>query len=94
MNKYEAVFIFAPDVMEENRNELFNRFKGIIEADGSISNIDEWGMRKLAYEINDYTEGYYAIVNFESNSSVVDEINRIAKITDQVIRHLVVRDEN
>jgi len=93
MKKYEAVFVFAPDMDEEARNGVVERFKGIIEADGSIEKIDEWGMRKLAFEINDYNEGYYTLVNFEANADVINELNRIAKITDSVIRHMIIREE-
>ncbi|MGF7059216.1 30S ribosomal protein S6 [Brassicibacter mesophilus] len=93
MKKYEAVFVFAPDMDEETRNGVVERFKGIIEADGSIDKIDEWGMRKLAFEINDYTEGYYTLINFESGADVINELNRIAKITDTVIRHMIIREE-
>ncbi len=93
MRKYEGMFIFAPDIQEEERNSIFDRFKGIIESNGSIDSIDEWGTRKLAYEINDYKEGYYIVVNFQSESEVINEIDRVAKIIDQVIRHMIVRDE-
>jgi len=93
MKKYEAVFVFAPDMEEESRNSVVERFKGIIEANGTIEKIDEWGMRKLAFEINDYKEGYYTLLNFESNSDVVNELNRIAKITESVIRHMIIRED-
>ena len=66
MRKYEAVFIFMPNIEEEKRNQLLDRLKGVIESNGTITNIDEWGTRKLAYEINDQTEGYYVIINFET----------------------------
>ena len=62
MNKYEAIIILTPELEEEKRNSLLDRFKGIIEADGTISNFDDWGSRKLAYEINDYTDGYYVLL--------------------------------
>lgn len=91
MRKYEAVFIFVPNLEEENRNQLLERLKGVIEGNGTITNIDEWGMRKLAYEINDHREGYYVIVNFESNSEVVDELDRVSKISDGIMRHMIVR---
>ncbi len=94
MRKYEAVFIFTPDLEEEKRNILFDRLKGIMEDDGTISNIDEWGSRKLAYEIDDYTEGYYIIVNFEGTPETVNEINRISKISDGIMRHMVVKEDD
>ncbi len=93
MKKYEAVFVLAPDMDEESRNGVIERFKGIIEASGSINKIDEWGMRKLAFEINDYKEGHYTLLNFESTADVIDELNRIAKITDTIIRHIIIREE-
>ncbi|MBS4536974.1 30S ribosomal protein S6 [Clostridium sp. D2Q-11] len=93
MRKYESVFIFETRVEEESRNNIFDRFKGIIEENGSISNIDEWGVRKLAYEINDLTEGYYIVVNFEAEADVVKEMDRIAKITEGVMRLMTIRDE-
>ncbi len=93
MNKYEAMIIFRPNLEEEKREEIFNKFKKIIDSNGSVSTIDEWGSRKLAYLIDDFKEGYYIVVNFESEADVVNEINRVAKITDEVIRHMVVRIE-
>lgn len=93
VRKYEAVFIFAPNLEEERRNQLLERLKGVVEEDGSITNVDEWGMRKLAYEINDHKEGYYVIMNFESQSATVDELDRVCKISDGVMRHMIIRDE-
>ena len=93
MRKYEGVFIFVPSLEEESRNQLFDRLKGIIESNGTISDVDEWGIRKLAYEINDISEGYYAIVNFESTPEVIDELDRVCKISDSVMRHMIIRDD-
>ena len=93
MRKYEAVFIFAPSVDEERRNGIIEKFKGIIETNGQLIGIDEWGSRKLAYEINDLSEGYYILLNLESESDVIDELERVTKITDGIIRHMIVRDE-
>lgn len=93
MRKYEAVFIFVPSLEEEKRNQLFERLKGVIEENGSITNVDEWGMRKLAYEINDLKEGYYTIVNFESDSEVVSELDRVCKISDGIMRHMIIRED-
>lgn len=93
MRKYEAIFIFLPNVEEEKRNQLLERFKGIIETDGSISNVDEWGIRKLAYLIDDIAEGYYVLMNFETTPEVVKELDRIAKISDSIMRHMVIRED-
>ena len=93
MRKYEAVYIFAPTTEEEKRTQLLDRFKGIIEENGSISNIDEWGNRKLAYLIDDIGEGYYVLINFEAEPEVIQELNRIAKISDSIMRHMIIKQD-
>lgn len=93
MNKYELVCIFNPNTDEEKRNQLLDKFKGIIEADGEIENVDEWGLRKLAYEIDKLKEGYYVLINFTTNPDTPKELDRNLKIADEVIRHMIVRVE-
>lgn len=93
MRKYEAFFIFVPSLEEEGRNQLLDRLKGIIEKDGNITNLDEWGTRKLAYEINDLTEGYYVMVNFESTPETIQELDRVCKISDSIMRHMIIRED-
>ncbi|MTI65020.1 MAG: 30S ribosomal protein S6 [Firmicutes bacterium] len=93
MNKYEGVFIFRPNMEEEKRNNIFDKVKGIIESNGSVENVDEWGTRKLAYEIKDRTEGYYILVNFEAETDIVNEVHRISGITDEILRHMIVKEE-
>ena len=91
MNKYELVFILKPNVEEEKKTQLLEKLRGIIETEGAIENIDEWGNRRLAYEIDKINEGYYVLVNFNSGIEVVNELNRNLGITDEVMRHLIVR---
>lgn len=93
MRKYEAVFIFLPNQEEEKRNQLLERFQGIIEQDGSITKVDEWGVRKLAYLIDDIGEGYYVLVNFEATPEVITELDRVAKISDSIMRHMIIRED-
>jgi len=93
MRKYEAVFILLPSEEEESRNQIVDRLKNIIESDGSIEKMDEWGVRKLAYPINDIGEGYYIIVNFETTPDTVNELDRISKITDSIMRHMIIRED-
>ncbi|HZJ99652.1 MAG TPA: 30S ribosomal protein S6 [Tissierellaceae bacterium] len=93
MRKYEGVFIFLPNEEEEKRNQLLERLKGIIEADGSVTNVDEWGLRKLAYLINDIGEGYYVVLNFNASPETVNELDRIAKISDSIMRHMIIRED-
>ena len=85
--------IFLPSLEEEKRVQLLERFKGIIEADGSISNVDEWGIRKLAYLIDDIADGYYVKTNFEATPEVIKEIDRVARISDGIMRHMIIRED-
>ena len=93
MRKYEVVFIFLPNLEEEKRVQLLDRFKAIIETDGTISNVDEWGVRKLAYLINDIGEGYYVLMNIETTPEVITELERVVKISDSVMRHMIIRED-
>ena len=93
MRKYEAMIIFLPSLEEDKRVKLLERLKGVIEENGTISNVDEWGVRKLAYLVDDIGEGYYVLVNFESTPEVVDELDRISKISDGIMRHMIIRNE-
>ncbi|WP_071028205.1 30S ribosomal protein S6 [Peptoniphilus raoultii] len=91
MNKYEAVIMFYPEVEEEKREASFTRIKNVMEEHGKINNIDEWGMRKLAYEIEYKQEAYYIFVEFECDPTEILEINRIARISDPVMRIMVIK---
>lgn len=90
MRKYEVMFIVKPDVEEERRNELIEKFKSIIETDGEVEKVDEWGTKKLAYEISKYREGYYVLMNFKSGADLPKELERNFRITDEVIRYMVI----
>ena len=95
MKNYEAVIILLPDMEEENRNAVIEKLKNIVtDRKGTVESIDEWGKKKLAYEINKIRQGYYYLINFSSESDAVDEINRICKIDENVMRHMVVRKED
>lgn len=91
MNKYELVYILKPSAGEEKRAQLLEKLRDIIETEGTIENVDEWGNRKLAYEIDKINEGYYVLVNFNSGTEVINELNRNLKIADEVMRHLIVK---
>ncbi len=91
MKKYELMCIFEPNVEEDRRNQLLDRIKAIIEADGEIENLDEWGLRKLAYEIDKIQEGYYVLINFDMDTQALNELDRNLKIADDIIRYMIVR---
>ncbi len=91
MSKYEAVVVLSVKNGDEATQSLVAKFKALVEANGTLESVDEWGKRKLAYEINDEAEGYYVLFNFESEPAFPAEFERIANITDGVQRSLVVK---
>ncbi len=93
MNKYELVYILRPDTDEEVRTQLLEKLRGIIESEGEVENVDEWGNRRLAYEIDNNKEGYYVLISFSSKTEILEELNRNLKIADEAIRHLIVKAE-
>ena len=86
--KYEVLYILDPALGEEGIAALVEKFKAMVEAEGTVSNIDEWGKRRLAYPINDLTEGYYVLMNIETNPAFPAELERVMKITEGVLRCL------
>ena len=94
MNNYEAVLIFKPDMSEQDRTTLFERFKATIEENGEVTSVDDWGKRRLAYEINYIREGYYYIVDFKSEPDHIREFERRLRLSDFIIRYMVIRKED
>jgi ribosomal protein S6 len=88
--KYEAMLIFSLKDGEDQVAAQVEKFKTLIEKNGTVENVDEWGKRRLAYLINDEAEGYYVVFNFESDVNFPAELERIARITDGVLRILTV----
>ncbi len=92
MNKYESMYILKPDLAEEARKALIEKFSAIVtDNGGKIENVDEWGQRKLAYEINYIKEGYYVLMTFEAPSELPLELERNYNISDSVLRYNVIR---
>ena len=90
-NKYEAAMIFSVANGEEATQSLKEKFNDRIAKNGTIENVDDWGKRRLAYLINDEAEGYYVFFNFESEANFPAELERIAKITDGVLRLMIIK---
>lgn len=88
--KYEAMVVFSLKNDEEQIKALVEKFSELIKANGTLTNVDEWGKRKLAYEINYEGEGYYVLYNFESKPEFPAEFERIVNITDGILRSVVV----
>ena len=91
---YEAVYILEPALSEEAIADLVAKFKGVVESNGTVSEVDEWGKRRLAYPINDLTEGYYVLMTFNAAAAIPQELDRVFRITDGVMRSIIVcKDE-
>lgn len=94
MRAYELMAILRPNLEEEKRNATVDRLKGIItDNKGEITNFQEMGKRRLAYEIEKNREGYYILFNFQAKPEVVSELERVMRISDDVIRFLIVRED-
>ncbi|MBQ5994423.1 MAG: 30S ribosomal protein S6 [Clostridia bacterium] len=92
MVKYESIFVFSVlNKTDDDVKALVEKFSALIEKNGTLESIDEWGKRKLAYLINDEAEGYYVLYNFESEPTFPAELERIAGITEGVLRSIVVK---
>ena len=88
--KYETVFIVNAELGEEAIAEIVAKFKALVEKNGTLVNVDEWGKRRFAYPINDMNEGYYVLFDFESVPSFPAELDRVFKITEGVMRSIIV----
>ncbi|MCQ5129101.1 30S ribosomal protein S6 [Butyricicoccus faecihominis] len=88
--KYETIFIVTPTLEEAAAQAVADKFKALVETNGTNVEVEDWGKRKLAYPINDQTEGYYTLIRFESAPAFPAELDRIYKITDGLMRSLIV----
>ena len=87
--KYEVLYVINPNLNEEETQAVVEKFKTLIEQNGTIDATEEWGKRKLAYEINYISEGYYVLVKFTSGPEFPAELERILRNTETVMRSLV-----
>ena len=92
--KYEAVYILNPALGEEAVVATAEKLQTLIETSATIEKLDVWGRRRLAYEIKNQKEGYYVLVNFSSEAEFPKELERVLKITDGVMRYLVIRTDD
>ena len=91
--KYEVLYVINPNLGEEDTQAVVEKFKTLIEQNGTIDAMEDWGKRKLAYEIDYQTEGYYQLVKFTSKPEFPAELKRILGITEGILRYIVVTAE-
>ena len=88
---YETIIVYSLKTSEEAAKEVAEKFKAMIEANGTVDSVDEWGKRKLAYPINDEEDGYYVLYNYSAEPEFPAELDRVLKITDGVLRSLIIK---
>ena len=93
MNKYELLFILDPTLDETTRAAAVETVKGIIAADGEVTETNEWGLKKLAYPIQKKSEGYYVVMQFTAAPELPKELDRRLRISDSCMRHIIVNKD-
>lgn len=93
MTNYEVMFIINPALEEEKKEATVEKVKEIIAADGEVSKVDVWGMRKLAYPIQKKNEGYYVVIEFAASTELPKELDRRLRISDDVMRHIIINKD-
>lgn len=91
--QYELVYVLNPQIGEEKIEAAKQRIEDLIAEHGEVVETDVWGQKRLAYEIEDQTEGFYVLVNFKSQADFPKELERVLKISDSVMRYLIVKVE-
>ena len=91
INNYETIFVIDASLPEEQITAISDKFKAMIEANGTVESVDVWGKRRLAYAIDYKTEGYYVLINFASQAEFVAELEIVYNITDGLLRTIVIR---
>ncbi|NLP30449.1 MAG: 30S ribosomal protein S6 [Clostridiales bacterium] len=93
MRNYEVMFIIESTLEDEKKEATIEMVKEVISANGEVDKVDVWGMRKLAYPIQKKNEGYYVLIEFKADSDLPNELDRRLKISDSVIRHLIINKD-
>ena len=94
MNKYESIIIINPNCTDEAIKALESKFTGLINENGKVESFENMGKKRLAYEIKKNNEAIYMLINFESKTEARDELERNYRITDEILKFIVVRKEN
>ena len=91
---YETIFIVDSGLEEDAVKALVEKFTSLIAKNGTVESVDEWGKRRFAYEINDKTEGYYVLVDFTADGDFPKELDRQYRITEGILRTIIIRKDN
>ncbi len=95
MHNYELMYIIAPTLDAEQVDATIEKFKALIETNGGvITDLKKWGKRRLAYEINDLREGHYVVVNYQAAPTLAAELERVLRITEDIMRSMIVRKDD
>lgn len=93
MKKYEVMFIVKP-AEEEALNNVVAKFENLLQANGAtVEKVDRWGKRRLAYEVKEHAEGYYYLMFFSAEPKVIAELDRVMKITDEILKHMIIKED-
>ena len=90
-NNYETIIIINSNLDEAATKATIEKFTSLISEHGTVESTEEWGKKRLAYPIKKQNEGYYVLINFSSNPEFINELDRIYNITDEVIKHIIVK---
>ena len=93
MTNYELMFIINPTLEDAKKEACIEMVKGVIASDGEVGEVDTWGMRKLAYPIEKKAEGYYVVIQFKGSTALPKELDRRLKISDDVMRHMIINND-
>ena len=93
MNKYETMYIISTTIDEERVKGLIEKFNNLVSEHGELEKVEEWGRKKLAYEVQDQKEGYYVLMNFSANSDFPAELERNFKITEGILKYMVIKKD-
>lgn len=92
MNKYETIMILNNEISEEERKNIISKIESYISKNGKIVERQDLGIKKLAYEVRKHNKGYYYLIRFKANATYIAELERIYRITDEVLKFIVIRE--
>lgn len=93
MNNYETVMIIKPTLDEENKQKTIAKIENYIKKHGEITTEETWGLRKLAYPIQKYSDGYYVLIEFKAEVEAIDNLSKLYHNTEDIIKHIIVKKD-